>query len=308
MSSADLVTVSFAKESIRGVAPVTPTFKRLRYNSESLSYSISNTTSNEIRPNRTQADLIQTDATVGGDISSELSYSTFDDLIAAALCTTWPGAGAGTIKNGVDIATYTIQKEYPDISQFHNFNGCAIDGWNLSFELGAIISSSLTVIGMGHTADETQYVGATFTDAPVTQPMNAVTNFQDITIDSVPYSGCISSMSMALINGYRANKCLGQLSAKDIKLGTLEITGALALYFNDGSMYKKFVDGAEFSFSVSIKDNEDNAYKIEFPRVKYESAEAPASGNNTDVMLTGNWRALADNSGTMISITRTPKV
>jgi hypothetical protein len=57
----------------------------LRYTSESLSYDITSTSSQEIRSDRATADLIQTGASTSGGFNFELSATTFDDFFAGAL-------------------------------------------------------------------------------------------------------------------------------------------------------------------------------------------------------------------------------
>lgn len=61
------------------------TLQTLRFTGESLSYNLGTTKSVEIRSDRQTADLIQNSAEAGGDINFELSYSTYDDFLKAAL-------------------------------------------------------------------------------------------------------------------------------------------------------------------------------------------------------------------------------
>lgn len=304
MSSADQTVLTYIAETTIGVTPATPALKAIRYTGESLNFNIQNTQSAEIRPDRVEADLVQTSAAATGDINMELSFSTFDDFLEAALCGTWT---SDVVKNGAVRRTFTIQKHFVDMTtpQFHNYKGCLIEGFNMKMEIGKIVSGAFNVMGFGNTVATAQITGATFPAGTTTVPMNAVTNVQDFTIDAVAYSGCISSLGVNVKNNARAIQCIGSLAARDMKLGTIEFTGDMVLYFNEGTNYANFVAGTEFAFSFKLEDDAGNSYTFDVPRAKFETGEVVAGGRNSDVMFSAKWRALYDGVTTkVISITR----
>lgn len=304
MSSANLVVMRYVKEVTAGVTPATPALKNIRFTGESLNFAISNTTSTEIRPDRAQSDLVQTDANAAGDVNFELSYLTFDDFLSGALCDPWSAASGNTryLENGVTDQFFTVQKHFTDIPLFHNFKGCVINQLELNLAVGAILTGRASFMGMDVAQTASQFGGATITDAPTTEVMNAVADVQDIIIDDVPYSGCVSTLTMLINNNYRARKCIGTLGSTDMIPGTREITGTMNLYFSEGSMYEKFLEGTEFSYSFKV-ESDDGSYTFRVPRAKFETAEVVAGGQNTDVMINATWRALFDgSSGRMIQI------
>jgi hypothetical protein len=285
-------------------------WKKIRYTGESLNFTIENTQSEEIRPDRTQVDLIQTSASAAGDVNVELSYGSFDDLFEAALCGTWTG---NVLTNGLVSRFHTVRKHFQDMTpaQYHLYRGTAVEGFDFSMELGSIVSGAFNLTSFGIDPDTgimTEAIeGETYAAATTTSPMNAITNFQDFTIDGVPYSGCISSLSLALKNNIRAIMCLGSLTARDMKLGTLEITGNAEFYFNDSSIYDRFVKGLEMALTFAIEDDAGNRYDFNLPRVKFETGETVAGGKNSDVMVSTSYRALySSTAGFVAEITRTP--
>lgn len=304
MSSANRVALRYVKENTFNVTPATPNLKQLRYTSESLNKAISNIVSTEIRPDRTQADLVTVDANAAGDINFELSYGTFDDFIAAALCSTWSAASGGTrvIENGVLDQFFTIQKDFNDIGIFHNVEGCVINQLQLSMAVGQILTGTASVMAGNYTQTEIQFPGAVLVPAPAATPLNAVSDLQDIIIDDVPYNGCISELNLTINNNYRGRKCIGFLGSTDMIPGTLEISGTMNMYFSDGSIYEKFDTNTEFSYSFKLEGPE-GSYIIRVPRAKFETGEVVAGGQNTDVMFNATFRALYDASaGRMIQI------
>ena len=291
-----------------GTNSTTTTWKQLRYTGESLNFNIENTSSAEIRPDRVQADLVQTSASGGGDVNVELSYGSFDDFLEAALCGTW---NANELENGTVRRFYTVRKHFQDMSpvQYHLYRGTAVEGFNFTMELGAIVSGAFSLLSFGIDPltgiMTTPYDGESTTPAPSTVPLNAVTNFQDFMLDGVPYSGCVSRMSLTLANNIRAIQCLGSLTARDMRLGRIEITGEMEFYFNDASVYDKFVKGTELDIAFALEDATGNRLTFDLPRVKFETGEAVASGQNTDVMISASYRALySANDSYVMKLTR----
>jgi len=178
---------------------------------------------------------------------------------------------------------------------------------SLNFETGQIVTGAFGCMAFAAASATTQIAGATTSAAPTTTPMNAVSNFQDFSIDGVPYSGCISALGLQISNGIRASKCVGSLGPRDMILGTLEITGNMDLYFKDGTLYDKFLAGTEFAYNFRMMDGAGNGYTFYIPRAKFETGEVVAGGRNTDVMFRANWRGLYDGTaGHVIRIIKDP--
>lgn len=284
------------------------TLKQLRYNTESLNHTIENTVTAEVTPTRVETDLIQVSVQGAGNTNHEWSYSSFDDWLEAVMCGTWSAPGAGTtLDNGSTLRTFMVQKAFEDMSpvQYHDFNGVALDGLDMSMDVGRIITAQFSMMAFGATVYEAQIGGATLSAAPATTPMSAVANLQSITIDGVPYTGCVMSMKLRIKNNIRAIKCVGQATARDMKIGKFQVTGDLQFYFNEGSNFGKFTKGTEFSLSYAMVDGQGNSHTFSFPRLKFETGEVFGQGTNTDVMFNATFRGLYDSTSTrVLRITR----
>ena len=103
MSDSNRVGLAYLEESSWGVIP-SSAMTTLRYTGESLGFAIDNAVSDEIRSDRQVTDLIQTGASAAGDINFELSATTYNDFLRAALYSSgWTGVGTGattTITSG----------------------------------------------------------------------------------------------------------------------------------------------------------------------------------------------------------------
>lgn len=303
--------IRFVKETDFKTTPATPALQSLRYTGESVAYNRKNITSNEIRADRMTADLITVGADVAGDLNFELSYASFDELIAAALCSSWsvPAAGVSNIKNGTDLLSYTVQKHFQDLAipLFQNFIGCRIGGITLDFQTAQILTGTFSVMGCEAAISPAQIAGATIENpGSGNEPMNAVSNLSSIEKDGVAMVAKIKSMSMELTNNLRGQEAVGTLGYVGIALGRLEITGSIELYFENITEYQTFLDNNDFKFSFIVQDAAGNSYELIFPRVKYEEGTILSGGLDQDLMVTGKWRAIYDStSDCMIEIIRT---
>lgn len=311
MTTADRASLRYVPEVTLGVMPATPAFKNLRFLRDSLNYNIQTDVSKEIRNDRNQADLMNVGAGNEGGLDFELSYGSFDDLIQAVLCGTWTTVTGDTmaVKNGTTKRSFVIQKELTDATPttYFNYRGCVFDTFNLNISTNQIITGNFGVMGTAATVTESQEAGATFTAVNTNTPFNATQNISSVTIDSVPYTGCINSLSLAVKNGLRPIDCIGTFGHKDINLGKFECTGNFELYFVDKSLYDKFLNSTALKLEITMTDLAGNVYTLLLPRIKFESGQVPVGGTNTDIMFTGSYRALYDaTEQCMIKITRNP--
>lgn len=303
--------IRFVSETVFKTTPATPALQSLRYTGESLAYNRRNVTSNEIRDDRMTADLITVGADVAGDLNFELSFQSFDELIAAALCSDWsaPVAGVSSIKNGTALKSFTIQKHFQDLAVpiYQNFRGCRIGGMTLDFQTGQILTGVFSVMGCEASTSTSQIAGATVQNpGSGMEPMNAVSNLSGIKKDDVAMATKIRSMSMELTNNLRGQEAVGTLGYVGIALGRLEITGNIELYFENATEYQTFLDNDEFKFSFVVQDADGNSYQFNFYRVKYEEGTILSGGLDQDLMVNGRWRAILDvTENCMIEIVRT---
>ena len=307
MATSDKIKLRYIAEVTKGTTPATPAFKELRLTGESINNTISTIVSKELRPDRTQADLMNVQSDVAGDLNVELSYGSYDDFFAAALGGTW---ATNVLKDGsANPAFFSIQKDVVDATPetYFNFRGCTVGGFNLNIQTGQIVTGAFSFRGMTAEATETQIPGATFVAASTTTPFNATQNVGSVLFDGVTYTGCINTLSLAYNNNLRTQDCVGTFGHTDIKFGKKELTGSMNMYFIDKSNYDAFVNSTDFALSFTLTDVAGNDYVVLLPRVKFESATVVAEGENSDIMFNATYRALYDSvEACMIKITRTP--
>ena len=100
LASSSLVQVRYIKESVFGTTPVAGNPKNLRITGESLSYSLSKSSSDEINAYRAVTSMVATSAEASGSINAEMQFGEYDDLMAGVLQSTWGAFGT----NGIGVA------------------------------------------------------------------------------------------------------------------------------------------------------------------------------------------------------------
>lgn len=101
--SSNRVALRVVDEVTWGVTPATPTLEALRFKSESLNYNADFTMSEEIRSDRMTPDTVQVSSSAAGDIKGELSYATYDKLIACGMFSNWVTTGAAQTASDISI-------------------------------------------------------------------------------------------------------------------------------------------------------------------------------------------------------------
>lgn len=140
-------------ESTYGTTPATPNFKTLRHTGTSLGLSKGTMMSEELRSDRQIQDYRHGILAVGGDINTEVSFATLDDLFQAVLCGTWG--------NGATITAVTLSAAASDSSFNDSGNGFITAG----FAPGDFITVSGFTGEVGNNGD---YVVATVAAGKIT--------------------------------------------------------------------------------------------------------------------------------------------
>jgi hypothetical protein len=298
IATSNRTALRYVPEVTFGTTPATPAFNELRYTGESLNYNIQNVVSNEIRSDRMTSDLIQVGADVGGDFNFELSQIAFESLFEMALCGTWgaPTLGVSVLKNGTTLRSATFQKIFNDATAINylTMHGCRIGGFDLDFATAQILTGKFSVMGLGAAIGTTQITGATSNAAPTKDVLNAVSNLISITEDGITSTSFFNKLTISLNNNLRVQKAIGSLPAIGIALGKIDLTGTIEAYFENATLYNKFINATSFALGLTLEDSDPNQFIITIPKAKFESGTVVSGGLDQDIMFSGTWRAIMD--------------
>lgn len=110
MANGSRHSMRYVPEVTYGVTPANPAFRPIRHLGTTLGMSKESLQSGELRSDRQIADFRMGARQTGGDISIELSFGSFDDLLEAVLCGTWaPAKTTGSVQLSVTVAGSTYK-------------------------------------------------------------------------------------------------------------------------------------------------------------------------------------------------------
>lgn len=126
MSDSNRVQLGYVQETTFGAVKSGANLKIIRMTGESLAKEAKTAVSNELRSDRQVADLKRTGINAAGGVNMELSYSSYDDLIQAALgASAW--AAAVTVGPLTTISASSTDNSFSDSA--NGFGGLSVGQW-----------------------------------------------------------------------------------------------------------------------------------------------------------------------------------
>jgi hypothetical protein len=267
-------SLHYVAETSYGTTPSTPAFKPIPHTGTTLAVTKDGVESEKIRGDRQVEDFRHGNKTVGGEISAELEYDAFDDLLEACLCGTW---AADVLKAGTTRRSFTIQRKFGDLAvpEYHTHVGCEINTLGLSVAPNSMVTTTFGVIGKDLTLATTAITGSTFAADPNKQPFDSFTG--SITEGGIAIA-TVTSIEMSLENGIEPLFSVGSQTTNRPSIGRSRATGTLTTYFENKTLYQKFLNETASSIVLILTDPDGNDYTITFPNVKYNSGQPDVAG------------------------------
>lgn len=257
-------------EEVAGVIPATPAWKPIRFVSAGLTPTINQIDTAEMNQSRQRNASRGGTYSVAGDITAELSFSSFDDLIQAAMQGTWT---ANVLKIGKVERTFAILERHTDIGVDYAFHGCRVSAMAISSPLNAPVGVTFSM--MGTKAEKfTVPVGSTYLPATATDIM--ITTNLALTEGGVSVAYA-TEWSVSLDNGMEALFALGSREAFDISNGVAVVTGSMSAYLVDAVLWDKVLDETSTSHVIEFTEGADS-YTLELPKVRYTQGQKQTSG------------------------------
>jgi len=197
------------------------------------------------------------------------------------------------LRNGVTQHSWTLEKFFSDITQYISFTGMMVGSMEMSMAVNEILTGSFNFMGKDSAIDVTSVGTGAPSDSTTTDVMNAVSNLGSIMEGGAPITGTfLQNLSINVDAGLRPQTGIGYLGNVAIGLGRMNITGELSAYFEDASLYNKYLNNTETSVSFNLTDSDGNTYIITLHRVKYSTGEVVAGGVDSDVIINMSYQAI----------------
>ncbi|WP_257292214.1 phage tail tube protein [Endozoicomonas sp. ONNA1] len=279
-------SMAYVAEATYGTTPSTPVFIPIRHTSASLALSKETLQSEELRPDRQIAAFKHGNRQVGGDIGAEFSFGSFDDFLEAALCGTW---ATNTLKVGIERRSFTIERIFSDIDQYHRFTGVEVNSLAMSVAPNAMVTATFSTVGQSMETDTAIIEGATYDDATTTTPFDSFSG--QITVGG-SRSAVVTSVDFTLENGIEAAFVIGSPDTIRPTIGNSNVTGSMSVYFEDSTLIDNFINEDEVELSFTL-DGDDGSYTFTLPRIKFGSGAPELSGTGP-VVISMEFQALYD--------------
>ena len=257
--------------------------------------------SEKLRGDRQIEDFRHGNKTVNGDITCELEYEAFDDLLEAVCCGTWT---ADVLKTGTTRRSFSIQRKFADLStpEFHTYTGCEFNTVAIAVSPNAMVTTTFGVIGRDLSLATSEIASSTFSADAGNSPFDSFTGSISEGGSSI---ATVTSVEFTLENGIEPLFSVGSQTTNRPSIGRSRVTGTLTTYFDSKSLYEKFLNETSSSITLTLTDLDGNSYEFDFSNVKYNSGQPDVSGEGT-VTVAMDFIALYDDTDdSQIKITRT---
>ncbi len=151
--------------------------------------------SEEVRSDRMRSGQKVTTITAGGTLDIEMSAGSYDDFLAAALCTEW---ATDVLTVGTTTKRFDVLKSYLADDEHIMFSDMEVGQLSLSAQSGQKITGQITFMGRA-VDDDYDITGDTFTDATTSIIFDASSNLNGITVDgSARVNKCVKALGLKI--------------------------------------------------------------------------------------------------------------
>lgn len=263
--------LAYILEETHGITPGNPRMAKLRHTTCALGLSRDSFTSAELRLDRQINDVRTGCDKVAGSIGFEPSWAEYDQILEACLAGTWKD---NILKCGVEERSFTMERLFPDISQYVRYRGCFINQMTLSLQPNAMISGTWEIIGLsGETAD-----APLCPDPAPAQRGRPYDSYRGNLKEGDKTIAVVTGIEMTLDNGIEPQFVLFDRQAPFVTWGNSTLTGTMTAFFEDALLIHKFLDETCTSLEFTIGFPEEGQYRYVMPNIMYTGADNTVEG------------------------------
>jgi hypothetical protein len=193
------------------------------------------------------------------------------------------------LKAGTMDKYFTLEKRFTDIGQYLLFTGCMVNGMSLKITPNEMVKGSFDIFGKNHSGSGTSL--GTPTDVAATSPFNS---FNGSLYEGGSSIAIVTSLEIRLANNIAGRWAVGGDKTKAAYFeGRSNCTGVLSAFFQDLTLYNKFLNGSASSLKLILNDGINRTALI-IPHIKYSGEGTPAIRGENDLALNLNFQALRD--------------
>ena len=294
-------SLHYVAESTYGTTPSTPAWTPLPHTGTTLALTKDGIESEKLRGDRQVEDFRHGNKSISGDITGELEYAAFDDMLEAALCGSW---STDVLKAGTTRRSFTFERKFGDLAtpEYHRYTGCEVNALSISVSPNAMVTTTFGIIGKDLTTNTSQVASSVYSSDVGNSPFDSFTG--SITEGGVSI-GVVTALELSLENGIEPLFAVGSQTTNRPSIGKSRLTGTLTTYFESKALYDKFINETSSSIALTLTDLDGNDYLIELGNVKYNSGQPDVSGEGAVTIALEFVGLYDDTDQSNIVITRT---
>lgn len=196
-------------------------------------------------------------------------------------------------RNGVTKRSFLIERRFNDISQYQQMRGMRPNTMALEIRANQIITGNMDFMGARGTGAGASVAGAS-TAAASNPAFDASNNVLSIVEGGVALTTPLQSIMLNINGNAGVQPAVANQYPIGVRYGTLELTGTLVAYFEDLTLFNKFVNHTPTSIVLKVKDANNKYLIFSLFRVFLGEGQNPVQGQNQDVFLTLPFRASYD--------------
>ncbi len=289
----------YVVESVPGTTPTTPTLIEIPIaGNPTLAVEKDNFRSNRIVSHRQTSTLRHGVRRTGGDIPIELAYGDFDTLFESLMHGSW---STNVLKVGTTQKFMTLERRFPDISEYQPFTGCMINTFNFSAQPNGMITGSFGVLGLGGMTPASSTAAQTSTAATGNEPFDGFTG----TITEGGSAANVTAIDLTVTNNGALPYVVGSDTAPAVNSGMFQVTGNVTAFFETEALVNKFLAETESALVVEFEGITGGDLEFTVPALKYTGATITEADEGLLVQMP--FEGYYDSSAaTSLTITRTP--
>lgn len=297
------VRVAAVAETVFGTTPATPAFATLRTTNGGLRTQKTTGTSNERQADRNVRDEFELGQDVVGSYDFELTYGTFDALLAGLLCGAWT---TDVLKNGITPQFFTIEETYElgATDTFRRFTGCQVNTMSLAIGARAAVTGSFGIMGKAEALATAIVAGATYADPSETPVSTASANVASLVVGGAAGAIKVRSLNLEITNNLRIRPEVGSKFSNEFGMGRFDVSGTMECYFQSNALYQACLDHGLGDLSFIIGNATGEKYQFDIDKLRFGDGNVTAGGNDDDIMVSIPIRGLLGADDCTLMITR----
>lgn len=289
----------YVTEVTPGTTPSTPTLIEIPIAGiPTLAVEKDNFRSNVIKSHRQTSTLRHGTRRASGNIPVELSYGDFDALLESLMHSAW---STNVLKVGTTQKFFTMERRFPDISEFQPFTGCMINSFNLSAQPNGMITGTFGVLGLGSMTPASATVASSSNVATGNEPFDGFTG----TITEGGSAANVTALELTISNNGALPYVIGSDTAPAVNSGMFTITGNLTAFFESEALVNKFLAETESALIVEFEGITGGDLEFTVPALRYTGSSITEADEG--LLVNMPFEGYYDTSAaTSLTITRTP--